>query len=140
MKHLRAKAGMTIGEVAREAGLASSAIRYYEQVGLLPVPRRQSRQRRYDDEIIGYLEIIRIARNAGLSVKETRELMRAPEGTPAARWRALALRKRTEIETLEARMRTMKAELDANFRCACPTLADCARAMTKSRRGKGVCG
>jgi DNA-binding transcriptional MerR regulator len=134
-KRVHAKRGMTIGEVAREFGIAASAIRYYEQAGLLPMARRESRQRRYDDDIVGYLSIIRIARKAGLSIKETRDWMRAPEGTPAARWRVLAARKREEIEMLEARMGIMKAELDSRFRCACPTLQDCALAMSKRRRG-----
>jgi MerR family redox-sensitive transcriptional activator SoxR len=131
---------MTIGEVAYRAGLAPSAIRYYEQAGLLPVPRRESRRRRYDDDIIGYLAIIRIARDGGLSVKETREWMRAPDGTPSARWQALAIRKRQEIEALEARIGAMKIALDTNFRCACPTLEDCARAMSGRSSRKASCG
>jgi DNA-binding transcriptional MerR regulator len=63
---------MAIGEVARRAGIAPSAIRYYERASLLPKPARQSGRRRYDPDILGRLEIIRIARAAGFTIAETR--------------------------------------------------------------------
>ena len=45
------EATLTIGQVARRAGLKTSAIRYYESVGLLPEPERESGQRRYEYQI-----------------------------------------------------------------------------------------
>jgi len=136
---------MKIGEIAQAAGLAPSAIRYYEQSGLLPKPRRESRQRRYDSDVLGYLEIIRIARSAGLNIRETRELITgfASGATPAMRWRALAARKRQQLDALEARVQAMKAALDLEFRCNCATFEQCARGLAargRRRTAKTVAG
>jgi MerR family redox-sensitive transcriptional activator SoxR len=57
---------LTIGEVARRAGVATSLIRYYERIGLLPEPHRLHGQRRYDAEVLGKLGFIGIAQSARL--------------------------------------------------------------------------
>jgi MerR family transcriptional regulator, redox-sensitive transcriptional activator SoxR len=58
-------ANMTIGEVARTAGLQTSAIRYYEKIGLLPKTQRIGGQRRYEPGVLNYLEVIDVAKRAG---------------------------------------------------------------------------
>src|SRR5918992_1339605 len=68
---------LTIGEVARRAGLQPSAIRYYEQIGLLPAPGRQSGRRRYDPAVLDRLTVIRVGQAAGLTLAEIRELVAA---------------------------------------------------------------
>lgn len=55
----------TIGEVARQAGIQPSALRYYESIGLMHSPDRINGQRRYDDEAVKRLSIIQIAKQAG---------------------------------------------------------------------------
>src|SRR2546429_10000977 len=57
---------LSIGEVARQAGLTASALRYYERAGLLPAPPRRSRQRRYSEAVFGRIYLIRLALEAGL--------------------------------------------------------------------------
>jgi MerR family transcriptional regulator, redox-sensitive transcriptional activator SoxR len=135
MKSLR------IGDVARAAGVAPSAIRYYEKCGLLPKPSRRSRQRQYDPEIVGYLEIVAIAREAGMTIAEIRELMIGfrEDVLPAVRWRTLAARKHEQLARLEARVRTMRSALDHNFRCGCATLDDCARGLAAKKLGTAGC-
>ena len=83
---------LSIGQVARVCGLAPSAIRYYEKAGLLPAPPRRSRQRRYDENVVGRIELIRIARAAGFTIRETRLLLSGFSANvpPAERWRVLA--------------------------------------------------
>ena len=78
--------GVSIGEIARRAGVAPSALRYYEKAGLLPAPARLSKRRRYDAQILGRIRIIRLARDAGFTVSETRTFMSAFTfgSTPAA--------------------------------------------------------
>jgi len=49
---------LTIGEAARRAGVATSSIRYYERLGLLPQPERSHGQRRYDADVLGKLGFI----------------------------------------------------------------------------------
>src|SRR5213080_3633848 len=58
-------ATISIGEVARRAGLQASAIRYYEKIGLLPKTQRISGQRRYEPNVLNYLEVIDVAKRAG---------------------------------------------------------------------------
>jgi MerR family transcriptional regulator, redox-sensitive transcriptional activator SoxR len=61
---------LTIGEVARKAGLQTSAIRYYEKIGLLPKTQRIGGQRRYETSVLNYLEIIDVAKRAGFRMDE----------------------------------------------------------------------
>lgn len=133
--------GMSIGEVAKRAGLATSAIRYYEKSGLIPAPHRRSRQRRYDPEVLGRIAFIRLARDAGFTIRETRMLISgfAPNTRPSTRWRALAEKKLVELDAQMARTRAMQVLLREGFRCGCPKLEDCERALARSsvrgRRG-----
>jgi DNA-binding transcriptional MerR regulator len=124
-----AMTGLTIGEVARQAGVAASALRYYEKVGLLPAPARASKRRQYDQQILGRLRIILLARDAGFTVSETRTFLSGfPLGTtPAARWRAMAKQKLAELDALVARVADMKLILEASFNCECRQLEDCER-------------
>jgi MerR family transcriptional regulator, redox-sensitive transcriptional activator SoxR len=120
---------MSIGQVARICGLAPSAIRYYEQAGLLPKAVRVSRQRRYGTETIGRLRLLQIAREAGFTIAETRTFVAGFSATtpPAIRWRALANRKLAEIEAQMGRLRRMQTLLESGFRCECLSIEDCAR-------------
>jgi DNA-binding transcriptional MerR regulator len=126
-----AMAGFSIGAVARQVGIAPSALRYYEKAGLLPAPPRASKRRQYDQQIIGRIRIILLAREAGFSVSETRTFLSAfPLGaTPAARWRAMAQRKLIELDALIARVDKMRSLLQASFNCECRGLEDCERSM-----------
>jgi MerR family redox-sensitive transcriptional activator SoxR len=121
---------MAIGEVARKAGIAASAIRYYEKAGLIPKPQRVSRQRRYAPEIMGRLAVIRIAREAGFSIAETRIFLTG-DSMPSARWRTLAERKLQEVEAIMQRARSMRALLESSFRCGCLRIEDCERAIAE---------
>jgi DNA-binding transcriptional MerR regulator len=120
---------MSIGKVAQICGLAPSAIRYYEKAGLLPKPIRVSRQRRYGAEMIGRLRLLRVAREAGFTIAETRTFVAGFSATtpPAIRWRTLAERKLGEIEAQMRRLRRMKVLLESGFHCQCLSIEDCAR-------------
>ncbi|HXI86143.1 MAG TPA: MerR family transcriptional regulator [Parvularculaceae bacterium] len=128
---------LTIGEVGRKTGLATSAIRYYERSGLLPKPARISGQRRYEIEVLGRLEMIRIAREAGFTIAETKLFLAgfSPDVRPSARWQALATRKLEEIDATIARAKHMKKILAVNFKCGCGTIDDCARGIARKRCG-----
>jgi MerR family redox-sensitive transcriptional activator SoxR len=119
---------LTIGEVARRAGLRTSAIRYYESNGLIPEPRRVSGQRRYGPDVFTHLAIVRMAQEAGFSIEEIRTLVAGfPEGTPAGdRWRELAQRKLPEVDALIARLQAVRSVLEESLRCGCLSLEACA--------------
>jgi len=127
---------LAIGEVARRAGLAPSAIRYYERAGLLAKPERRSGRRRYQGAILGRLRIIQVAREAGFTLAEIRLLLSgfSEAATPAARWRALAERKLAELEQLSRRIAHMRRLLESSFQCRCLRIEDCERALLAMER------
>ena len=129
-------ANLRIGEVAQRAGIATSALRYYEKVGLLEAPARVSRRRQYDQNILGRIQIILLARDAGFSVSETRSFFKGfPVGTaPARRWREMAEKKVSELNRLIERIEQMKAILRASFNCECRELSDCERLIAEKSR------
>ena len=124
-------ATITIGEVARRAGLQASAIRYYEKIGLLPKTQRIGGQRRYETNVLNYLEVINVAKQAGFRVDEMRHLFHGfGKGIPAfRRWQVLAQRKIAEMDQLIARAKKMKRLLEKADRCKCLELEDCGKAF-----------
>jgi len=120
---------MTIGEVARRAGLKPSAIRFYESEGLLPKNTRVSGQRRYEPDVFARLDVIRLARESGFTIGEIRTLLTGFERNtpPSVRWTALATRKLGEVDELIRRAERTKQFLRATLACGCVRLEDCAR-------------
>jgi MerR family redox-sensitive transcriptional activator SoxR len=119
---------LTIGQVARRAGLNVSAIRYYEAQALLPEPPRVSGQRRYGEATLARLGVIDVAKRAGFSLDEIRTLLTATDaGEPAhAQLQELARRKLPEVEELIARADAVRRWLTTATSCGCETLEVCA--------------
>jgi MerR family redox-sensitive transcriptional activator SoxR len=115
----------TIGEVARRAGVATSSIRYYERIGLLPKPDRIAGQRRYDAEVLGKLGFIGVAQSAGFKLREIKELIDGADGLGAP-MRSLSRQKLGEVEALLERTKAMKGWLEVAQECGCATPAECA--------------
>jgi MerR family redox-sensitive transcriptional activator SoxR len=118
---------MAIGEVAERAGLRTSAIRYYERAGLLPVAPRESGRRRYDPSVLERLRVIEVCKRAGFSLAETERLMSGfADGTPPSdRWRDLATDKLAELDALVQRVEGMRSLLRRGLECDCLRLEDC---------------
>lgn len=121
---------LTIGELARRAGLRASALRFYERAGLLAAPRRVAGQRRYPAAALGTLALIQLAQGAGMSLAEIRVLLHgfAPGTPPATRWQELAPQRIATLDAQIARMQEMRERLAATLACECPTLDICAQA------------
>ena len=119
---------LTIGQLAQRFGLNASAIRYYERVGVLPEPARESGQRRYGADAVKRLEALRAAKQAGFTLEEARLLLQRSEaGDPLhGPLRELALRKLPEVEALVNRTVTLRDWLLAAADCTCETLDACA--------------
>jgi MerR family redox-sensitive transcriptional activator SoxR len=119
---------LAIGEVARRAGVATSAIRYYESIGLLPEPERESGQRRYDESVIGKLAFVGVAQSAGFTLDEIRELVEGVDDREgmAAPMRSLSARKLDEVEALLERTKAMKGWLEVAKECGCGSPSECA--------------
>src|SRR6266851_749998 len=92
---------LTIGELARRAGVTASALRYYEELGLLPAPARISGQRRYPGSAARLVAAILLYSDAGFTLAEQKALMAPRDGTPG--WRQLAQRKLAELDEQIAR-------------------------------------
>jgi MerR family transcriptional regulator, redox-sensitive transcriptional activator SoxR len=121
------QATLTIGQVAQQVGVKTSAIRYYEAVGVLPEPERRGGQRRYTDETIQRLHVIDIAKRAGFSLDEAKMLLATTDGgAPAyAQLRELAMRKLPEVDALIARATAVREWLNTATGCNCETLDVC---------------
>ena len=126
---------MTISEVARRTGLRPSAIRYYEELGILAPPQREGGQRRYGMSAVYQLAVLCRAQEAGFSLNEIRELFLGfPPSTPVSkRWTKLARQKHLELDEKIRQLQSMK-DLLANMetRCACETVANCGAALLQS--------
>lgn len=118
---------LSIGEVARRAGIRPSALRYYESIGLLPAPKRMNGWRRYDESILQRLAVLQLAKKAGFTMAEIQTLFHGftPDTPPAARWRGLAVEKMSELDALIERAQQMKHFLEGGLRCNCLRLEDC---------------
>ncbi|HEY3264446.1 MAG TPA: redox-sensitive transcriptional activator SoxR [Actinomycetota bacterium] len=119
---------IAIGEVARRSGLAPSAIRFYEEVGLVASDRTPAGHRVYPRHVLRRLGVIRIAQRLGLSLEEIREALevlppgRAPTKAEWARMsRAWRSRLDERIWTLEA----LRDELGSCIGCGCLSLQRC---------------
>jgi len=123
---------LSISEVAQQVGLMPSAIRYYEQLGILPPADRISGQRRYDKAVLYRLAVVQRARQAGFALDEIRMLFFGfQEGTRAeARWRKLADRKLAELSLIAEQIESMQALLKRmKANCHCRTLEVCGKAI-----------
>jgi len=118
---------LTIGEVARRAGMRTSHIRFYERVGVLPEAQRVSGQRRYREEVLHRLSIIDVAQRAGLTLEEITPLT-GPENRSAdasRHIRALADEKLPQIEAVIARAQAVRHWLQVAQSCDCTSVDVC---------------
>jgi MerR family redox-sensitive transcriptional activator SoxR len=129
---------LTIGEVAKRAGLRPSALRYYESAGLLPKPPRVGGRRSYGPDVVDRLALIGLAQSAGFTLAEVRRLLGGLGGrAPGERWRQLAEGKLAELDRRLEEVARMKRVLVALAACECPTLDHCGRALKQERPARG---
>jgi len=106
--------GLTIGRVARSAGLAIDTVRYYEREGLLQKPgRTPSGYRQYSPDAVKRLQFIRQAKELGFTLSEIRELLtlKVAPGKSCADVRAHAEAKIADVEQRIAQLNRMKRAL-----------------------------
>jgi len=116
-----------IGALAELTGKRPSAIRYYEQIGLLPAPQRVGGRRVYDAGTVRTLAVIDTAQRASLTLDEIKALLSASPDDKAAvdRLREVADRKLPEITALIERTELVRSWLECAARCECPNLDQC---------------
>jgi MerR family transcriptional regulator, redox-sensitive transcriptional activator SoxR len=118
---------LSIGEVARRTGLRASALRYYEESGLLPAPTRVKGRRVYDAQVIRRIDGLRFAQEAGFTLKEIKALFQGSgvKSTLSARWQSMARKKLLELDLLAARVVRMRQALELGLKCGCVRIEDC---------------
>src|SRR5579859_4085358 len=129
---------LRISEVVQQVGLQASAIRYYEQIGLLPPALRISGQRRYDTTALYQLAIIQRAKQLGFTLEEIRQLFFGFRNVTRAseRWQKLSQRKLAELDVLMDGIRTMRGLLKKMVQdCRCDTLDQCGKGIFQSKYG-----
>jgi MerR family redox-sensitive transcriptional activator SoxR len=129
---------LTIGDLARRTGLAVSAIRFYEEKGLVQPFRTSGGQRRFLRSDIRRLSFALIAQRMGLTLPQiAAELGKLPEGrTPgAADWRRISAGFRTAIDARIAALERMRDTLDGCIGCGCLSLQRCALYNPGDRAG-----
>jgi DNA-binding transcriptional MerR regulator len=114
---------LTIGELARRAGVTASALRYYEELGLLPVPVRISGQRRYPESAARLVAAILLYSDAGFTLAEQRALIAPRDGTQG--WRQLAQRKLAELDEQIARAQAVREAIRHGLRCPHEDITQC---------------
>ena len=115
---------LTIGELARRAGVATSALRYYEELGLLPAPARVSGQRRYPESAARLVAAILLYRDAGFTLAEQKTLINTRAGPPGDR-RQLMQRKLAELDEQIARAQAAREAISHGLRCPHEDITEC---------------
>ncbi|MCV7394537.1 MerR family transcriptional regulator [Mycobacterium paraseoulense] len=137
---------LRIGELAGATGTTAPTIRYYEQIGLLPHPRRVGGQRRYDDDDVRRVTFIRRCRDLDFSVEQVRALVELThdadrscvEARDLAELHLTAVRaKLADLRTLESRIAelivTSKADCDGRPATECVVLEGLSRPCATTR-------
>jgi MerR family redox-sensitive transcriptional activator SoxR len=120
---------LTIGQVAERTGAATSALRYWEDLGLITSVRTTGNQRRYERATIRRVSFIRAAQRVGLSLDEIgAALATLPDGrTPTANdWARLSRAWRSRLDEQIRRIEKLRDQLDSCIGCGCLSLRTCA--------------
>ena len=128
MVEVKGQRRLTIGEVAERAGVATSALRFYEERGLVRSERNESGHRRYHPEVLRRVSFIRIAQRVGLSLAEVSEALASlpDERTPTSKdWATLARAWQPRLDEQIAVLTRLRDELDGCIGCGCLSLSSC---------------
>lgn len=124
----RAAEELTVGEVARRSGVAVSALRFYESVGLIKSRRSQGNHRLYPRAVLRRIAVIKVAQRTGLSLEEIRRaLEELPDDHAPTRadWARMSRAWKADLEERIARLTRLRDQLDQCIGCGCLSLSDC---------------
>jgi MerR family transcriptional regulator, redox-sensitive transcriptional activator SoxR len=135
---------LTIGELSQRSGMAPSALRYYEELGLISSTRTPSGRRRFERGTLRRLAFVRAGRNVGLTLEEiAAALATLPEGrTPTrADWTRLSRTWRSRLDEQIAALQALRDDLGSCIGCGCLSLRRCALSNpSDSAGGAGATG
>jgi MerR family redox-sensitive transcriptional activator SoxR len=130
---------LTIGELARRTGVATSALRFYEEQGLIQSVRTPAGHRRFARPVIRRVAFIVFAQRVGMSLQEIRtELARLPENRVPSQedWARLSRTWKARIDERIAELERLKGGLTECIGCGCLSIARCRLANPYDRAEK----
>lgn len=119
---------LTPAQVAERAGVAVSALHFYEREGLIESERTAGNQRRYHREVLRRIAFIRTAQRVGISLADVGEALATlpASRTPTkADWSRLSRRWRHDLDERIARLQRLRDDLDGCIGCGCLSLRSC---------------
>jgi MerR family transcriptional regulator, redox-sensitive transcriptional activator SoxR len=117
---------VAIGELARTARVRASALRYWEQLGLLPVARREGGRRVWPATAVRRVALIKMAQKAGFTLAEIRRLLGVDASPSATRqWRELASKKLPELDQHIAEIQALRQAVADCLDCGCMNFDRC---------------
>lgn len=116
---------LTIGELASRTGVATSALRYWEELGLLPAPARVSGQRRYPPSAVGLVGVVLLLRDVGFTLREVKAFI-AARSLAGDGWRELYQRKLTELDQRIAQAQVARTAIAHGLACPHQDIFECA--------------
>jgi MerR family transcriptional regulator, redox-sensitive transcriptional activator SoxR len=142
--HLQSSGYLTIGDLASRSGVAPSALRYYEALGLISAERSTGNQRKYARHMLRRVAFVRAGRQLGLSLAEIRDaLATLPEGKAPTRadWTRAARTWQARLDEKIAELERIRSSLTDCIGCGCLSLRRCALYNpddTAAARGPGA--
>ncbi|TDC09294.1 redox-sensitive transcriptional activator SoxR [Streptomyces sp. 8K308] len=134
---------LTIGQLAQRSGVATSALRFYEEQGLITSRRTSGNQRRYARDMLRRVAFIRVSQNVGMPLAAIRDaLHRLPEGRTPNRddWASVSESWRADLDRRIHRLRQLRDDLTDCIGCGCLSLESCMLANPDDICGQGGCG
>ncbi|TDD26379.1 MerR family transcriptional regulator [Actinomadura sp. KC06] len=115
---------LTIGELAKRTGVATSALRYWEDLGLLTPPVRVSGQRRYPPSAVGQIGAILLMRDAGFTLRDLKALL-TPSPPPGDSRQEILRRKLIELDERIAQAQAARTAVAHGLSCPHENILDC---------------
>ncbi|TDC70394.1 redox-sensitive transcriptional activator SoxR [Streptomyces hainanensis] len=134
---------LTIGQLAQRSGVATSALRFYEEQGLIASRRTSGNQRRYHRDMLRRVAFIRVSQNVGMPLSAIRDALgKLPEGRTPNRddWAIVSESWRVDLDRRIHRLRQLRDDLTGCIGCGCLSLESCLLANPDdicARRGSG---
>jgi MerR family redox-sensitive transcriptional activator SoxR len=122
------KAVLTVGEVAKRAGVSVATLHFYEQKGLIYSQRNAGNQRRYSREVLRRVAIIKVAQRTGIPLEQIgKALAVLPQGKNADQqdWQKLSEQWKAELDLRIAQLTDLRDQLSMCIGCGCLSMTHC---------------
>jgi DNA-binding transcriptional MerR regulator len=116
---------LTIGELASRTGVATSALRYWEELGLLPAPARVSGRRRYPPSAVELVGVVLLLRAVGFTLREVKAFI-SSRSLAGDGWRELYRRKLAELDRRIAQAQVARTAIAHGLACPHEDIFECA--------------